>query len=238
MGSFLGDYTFGFIFGYPLLPLFLSKILPFGFPHIITIEGRIFRDLAHSNYYGILDYRFNFVFHIINLVYCYFISCLLIWAYDRYKIKKSTPLFSGGSRMMKSKIIGIIGGIITLFGAISPWLIIRGGETLYGFLFGLLFIITISLGFIGIITSLIGKKTTWIIASITGISLIIWSKFLELIIFSIGAKFIWMKYDAEWLGWGASSFANVSYGIYVIMIGGVIILLGSILGLKEEVFLK
>ena len=135
---------------------------------------------------------------------------------------------------MKGKIITIIGAIIALLTAITPWIIVRGGETLQGFYFGWLYIIPAILAVIVIILSLIKKRISWAISSIIGIFFVIWSLYIFSAVRAFSAEYIGITYDAEWLGAGAASFADIGYGIYLIIFAGILILAGSILRLKNK----
>jgi hypothetical protein len=136
---------------------------------------------------------------------------------------------------LKLRIIGLIGGLIVVISSFLPW-IVSGEKILYGFWFGLLFIITLFLGIVGIVMFLLGRKNAYKISIIIGIIGIVWTAYLFLEIKSFGTKFVWITYDAQWLGEAAASFVNISYGLYIMLIGFILILLGGISGLSGNVF--
>jgi len=135
---------------------------------------------------------------------------------------------------LKLRIIGLIGGLIIIISLFLPW-VVSGEKILYGFWFGLLFIITLIFGIIGIVMFLLGRRNAYKISIIIGIIGVIWTAYLFLEIKSFGTKFIWITYDAEWLGEAAASFVSISYGLYIMLIGFILILLGGISGLVGNI---
>ena len=136
--------------------------------------------------------------------------------------------------MIKGKIIAIIGAIIALLTAVAPWMIVHGGETLQGFYFGWLYIIPAILAVVVIILSILRKIIGWIISSIIGIFFVIWGVYIISAVRTFSAEYIGFTYDAEWLGTGAATFADIGYGIYLIIFAGILILVGNILSLKGK----
>lgn len=127
----------------------------------------------------------------------------------------------------KSRIIGLTGGLVILISSFLPW-VTSGEKVLYGFWFGLLFIITLIFGVISIAMFLLGKKIAYKTSIGIGIIGIIWTLYLFSEMKSFGAKFVWIVYDAEWLGEAATIFVKVNYGLYIMLIGFILTLLGGV----------
>jgi hypothetical protein len=85
-----------------------------------------------------------------------------------------------------------------------------------------------------IILSLMEKKIAGIFLLIIGVLLTGWGIVLKFAVRSFGISYIWEKYGAEWLGETVSTFFNIGWGIYILIIGGVLIFAGGVSKLKSE----
>ena len=124
-------------------------------------------------------------------------------------------------------LLGLVGEILVLLGALLPWATVSGGgrsapETFLGVTSGLFGILLSQLGFFSIIMMMDGKKTTIIAAIIMGF-------------FSIFLSALSLVFPKELTAFGAESGAVIenSVGLYLCTIGGIVLLLGSIFALIE-----
>jgi len=147
---------------------------------------------------------------------------------------------------MKNKIIGIIGGILILISLISPWLTTSSGKVFYGFnfygistVFNLFIVVMVILGMLGIVLSLIKNKIAGIFLLVISLIFIGWGFFLKFVLIkSFGIPYIWGKYDADWLGDVVGVFLGIKWGVYLIIIGGVLIFISGLLKIKGEFLYK
>jgi hypothetical protein len=124
------------------------------------------------------------------------------------------------------RIVGLVGGIITLVGALLPWVTLSGGrlsspQMFLGISTGFFGILLSQLGFFGIIMMFDGKKTTSLGGLALGASGFVLSvltlAFLGLL--SVG--------DTSGIS------IEVGLGIYVCIVGSIVLLVGSIIALIE-----
>jgi len=132
--------------------------------------------------------------------------------------------------MKSGRIIGIIGGILTMVGVFLPWATVSGG-TLIGsvsllgvlaFPFGILAMI---FGIIGLILVAIGKRGMCIGALILGILAFI------MILLSF-ALLSWLAELVAGIGGGLVEF-TVDFGIYIAIVGSIILIIGSGLAMAQ-----
>src|SRR4030042_2424865 len=129
--------------------------------------------------------------------------------------------------MKMGRVLGIIGGILVLLGSILSWADVSGG-TLVGTLSvsGLLAggMLSLIFGILGLIMVAIPKKVTAILGLIFGILALLW-----LLLAFIGPN----AFAQTWGARGTSVTITIGFGIYVAMIGAILLVLGSGIAIKD-----
>jgi len=124
------------------------------------------------------------------------------------------------------RLVGMVGGIITLVGALLPWMTVSGGRLssplmLLGVSSGLLGVLISQLGFFGFVMMLDGKKTTSMGGLALGAS--------GFVLSALGLVLLGDVTVIDTLGLSI----EVGPGLYVCVVGSIVLLVGSIIALIE-----
>lgn len=140
--------------------------------------------------------------------------------------KQTAVAKQGREKIGIGRLLGMVGGIITLVGALLPWVTLSGGrlsspQMFLGVSTGFFGVLLSQLGFFGIVMMFDGKKTTSLGGLALGASGFVFS---VLILAFLGV-----------LSVGDTSGINIDIGlgIYVCIVGSIMLLVGSILALIE-----
>ncbi len=124
-------------------------------------------------------------------------------------------------------VLGIVGGLLTLIGAVLPWATVSGGTltspmvfTGYGIGYG--GILVLVFGVLGLICVAIPKKVTAILALIWGILALLFA-----VLSVVGLAAI-----AQTVG-GSGVSVTTEYGVYVSLVFSLVLIVGSALAYRE-----
>ena len=128
------------------------------------------------------------------------------------------------------RIVGIVGGILTLVGCLLPWLTVSSSLESISVL-GIivppwLAMLAFIFGIIGLILVAIGKRGPAIGALVMGILAFVFV-IIEWMLLVVIASF------AEGLVSGTGVTVTIDYGVYVALVGAIILIIGSIMAMSE-----
>ena len=130
---------------------------------------------------------------------------------------------------MIGRIVGIVGGLLTIIGCILPWMTVQSSiasVSLWGILFIPFGTLAFIFGIIGLILVALGKRGPAIGAFVMGILAFIFV-LLGWVMASVMADFF-----AGYVS-GTGVTVTVDYGVYLALVGAIILMIGSILAMSE-----
>jgi MFS family permease len=139
--------------------------------------------------------------------------------------KKAATAKPDREKVGVGRLLGIVGGVLTFVGALLPWVTLPGygtspPETYLGVTSGFVGVLVSQLGFFGILMMIDGKKTT----SIGGMAMGIFGAILSALpLLAVG--FLTAVGDTTGLA------VEMNFGIYVCIVGSIILMVGSIMAL-------
>ncbi len=125
------------------------------------------------------------------------------------------------------RILGIVGGLLAVIGTVLPWVTISGGSltsplTFSGLTAGFGGIGALLFGVLGLIFVAVGKRVLAILAMVWGI----------LALLLTGLSMVGFAAIAALAG-GSGVTVTTNYGVYVSLVGSLILIVGSIIAFVE-----